>query len=126
MLILPFNYFLLTSHRPTAESMKNNSKNINILEQQISNNEDICCSCGNISSFPKAFFDNYHVAGTTAIRNNELFFLIKGLVCHLSVCVLTLLFRHIEGNIAALHSGNTSEQVQACQRVFVHRRTSAF
>lgn len=89
--------------------MKNNSNDINILEQQISNNEDICCSCGNISSFPKAFFDNYHVAGTTAIRNNVLFFLIKGLVCHLSVCVLTLLFRHIEGTLTTLHSGYTSE-----------------
>lgn len=30
--------------------MKNNSNDINILEQQISNNEDICCSCGNIES----------------------------------------------------------------------------
>lgn len=47
--------------------MKNNSNDINILEQQISNNEDICCSCGNISSFPKAFFDNYRVAGVGII-----------------------------------------------------------
>ena len=28
----------------------------------MTNNEDICCSCGNINSFPKAFFDNYKVA----------------------------------------------------------------
>ena len=47
--------------------MKNYSNDINILEQQISNNEDICCSCGNISSFPKAFFDNYRVAGVGII-----------------------------------------------------------
>ena len=42
--------------------MKNNSYGIHLLERQIANDEDICCSCGNISSFPKAFFDNYHVA----------------------------------------------------------------
>ncbi len=47
--------------------MKNNSYDINMLEQQISNNEDICCSCGNINSFPKAFFDNYRVAGVGII-----------------------------------------------------------
>lgn len=64
---MPFNYFLLTSHQLTAEAMKNNSNDINILEQQISNNEDICCSCGNISSFPKAFFSNYRVAGVGII-----------------------------------------------------------
>ena len=28
----------------------------------MANHEDICCSCGNINSFPKAFFDNYKVA----------------------------------------------------------------
>ena len=28
----------------------------------MANDEDICCSCGNINSFPKAFFDNFHVA----------------------------------------------------------------
>lgn len=42
--------------------MINNSYGIHLLERQIANDEDICCSCGNISSFPKAFFDNYHVA----------------------------------------------------------------
>ena len=42
--------------------MKNGSNGINILEQQMANNEDICCSCGIIDSFPKAFFDNYKVA----------------------------------------------------------------
>lgn len=35
---------------------------MNILERQMANDEDICCSCGNINSFPKAFFDNFHVA----------------------------------------------------------------
>lgn len=28
----------------------------------MANNEDICCSCGNITSFPEAFFHNFHVA----------------------------------------------------------------
>ena len=42
--------------------MKNSNNGIDILEQQMTNNEDICCSCGNINSFPKAFFDNYKVA----------------------------------------------------------------
>ena len=28
----------------------------------MADNEDICCSCGNINSFPKVFFDNYKVA----------------------------------------------------------------
>lgn len=42
--------------------MKNGSNDINILEQQMANNEDICCSCGIIDSFPKAFFDNYQIA----------------------------------------------------------------
>lgn len=28
----------------------------------MANNEDICCSCGIIDSFPKAFFDNYQIA----------------------------------------------------------------
>lgn len=42
--------------------MKNGSNGINILEQQMANNEDICCSCGIIDSFPKAFFDNYQIA----------------------------------------------------------------
>lgn len=42
--------------------MKNGSNDINILEQQMTNNEDICCSCGIIDSFPKAFFDNYQIA----------------------------------------------------------------
>ena len=42
--------------------MKNSNHGIDILEQQMANNEDICCSCGNINSFPKAFFDNYKVA----------------------------------------------------------------
>ena len=42
--------------------MKNGSNGINILEQQMANNEDICCSCGIIDSFPKVFFDNYQIA----------------------------------------------------------------
>ena len=42
--------------------MKNSNNDIDILEQQMANNEDICCSCGNIQSFPKAFFDNFRVA----------------------------------------------------------------
>lgn len=29
----------------------------------MANNEDICCSCGIVTTFPKAFFDNYRVAG---------------------------------------------------------------
>ena len=28
----------------------------------MANNEDICCSCGIIDSFPKVFFDNYQIA----------------------------------------------------------------
>lgn len=28
----------------------------------MANNEDICCSCGNITSFPEAFFHNFHIA----------------------------------------------------------------
>lgn len=35
--------------------MKNSNNDIDILEQQMANNEDICCSCGNIQSFPKIF-----------------------------------------------------------------------
>ena len=42
--------------------MKNSNNDIDILEQQMANNEDICCSCGNIQSFPKVFFDNFRVA----------------------------------------------------------------
>lgn len=42
--------------------MKNSNNDIDILEQQMANNEDICCSCGNIQSFPKIFFDNFRVA----------------------------------------------------------------
>ena len=42
--------------------MKNGNNDIHLLEQQMANNEDVCCSCGNITSFPKAFFDNFHVA----------------------------------------------------------------
>ena len=42
--------------------MKNGNNDIHLLEQQMANNEDICCSCGNITSFPRAFFDNFHVA----------------------------------------------------------------
>ena len=38
--------------------MKNGNNDIHLLEQQMANNEDICCSCGNITSFPRAFFDN--------------------------------------------------------------------
>ena len=38
-----------------------NDNNITLLEQQMANNEDICCSCGNITSFPQAFFDRFHV-----------------------------------------------------------------
>ena len=36
--------------------MKNGNNDIHLLEQQMANNEDICCSCGNITSFPRAFF----------------------------------------------------------------------
>ena len=36
-----------------------NDNNITLLEQQMANNEDICCSCGNIISFPQAFFDRF-------------------------------------------------------------------
>lgn len=35
--------------------MKNGNNDIHLLEQQMANNEDICCSCGNITSFPRAF-----------------------------------------------------------------------
>lgn len=45
-----------------AEIMNNGNNDIKILEQQMANNEDVCCSCGNITSFPRAFFDNFHVA----------------------------------------------------------------
>lgn len=38
-----------------------NDNNITLLEQQMANNEDICCSCGNITSFPQAFFHRFHV-----------------------------------------------------------------
>lgn len=33
--------------------MKDNINGINTLEKQMANNEDICCSCGNITSFRK-------------------------------------------------------------------------
>lgn len=42
--------------------MKDNINGINTLEEQMANNEDICCSCGNITSFPEAFFQSFHVA----------------------------------------------------------------
>ena len=54
--------------------MINNSYGIHLLERQIANDEDICCSCGNISSFPKAFFDNYHVADVGIIVHVGLVF----------------------------------------------------
>ena len=43
--------------------MENGKNDINSLEEQMANNEDICCSCGVVTAFPKAFFDNYRVAG---------------------------------------------------------------
>lgn len=43
--------------------MKNGNNDISSLEEQMANNEDICCSCGIVTAFPKAFFDNYRVAG---------------------------------------------------------------
>ena len=44
--------------------MTNSSENINIniLEQQMSDNEDICCSCGIIRSFPEALRHDFRVA----------------------------------------------------------------
>ena len=42
--------------------MKDNINGINTLEEQMANNEDICCSCGNITSFPEAFFQSFLVA----------------------------------------------------------------
>ena len=42
--------------------MRNSNNGIDILEQQIADNEDICCSCGNINSFPEAFFDRFRIA----------------------------------------------------------------
>ena len=42
--------------------MTNGSENINIMEQQMANNEDICCSCGIIRTFPEALRHNFHVA----------------------------------------------------------------
>lgn len=42
--------------------MMNGSENLNIMEQQMANNEDICCSCGIIHSFPKALRHNFRVA----------------------------------------------------------------
>ena len=43
--------------------MKNGNNDISSLEEQMANNDDICCSCGIVTAFPKAFFDNYRVAG---------------------------------------------------------------
>lgn len=50
--------------------MKENNEDINIrncndvgiLERQMADKEDICCSCGTIRDFPKAFYDNFRVA----------------------------------------------------------------
>ena len=47
--------------------MENGKNDINSLEEQMANNEDICCSCGVVTAFPKAFFDNYRVAGVGLI-----------------------------------------------------------
>ena len=43
--------------------MKNGNNDISSLEEQMAKNDDICCSCGIVTAFPKAFFDNYRVAG---------------------------------------------------------------
>ena len=42
--------------------MTNSSENTNIMEQQISSDEDICCSCGIIHSFPEALRRDFRVA----------------------------------------------------------------
>ena len=42
--------------------MTNISENTNILEQQISSDEDVCCSCGIIHSFPEALRRDFRVA----------------------------------------------------------------
>ena len=35
--------------------MKNGNNDISSLEEQMANNDDICCSCGIVTAFPKAF-----------------------------------------------------------------------
>lgn len=42
--------------------MKNSNDGIGLLEQQMANDEEVCCSYGNITAFPEAFFDNFRVA----------------------------------------------------------------
>ena len=62
--------------------MTNSSENINIniLEQQMSNNEDICCSCGNIRSFPEALRHDFRVAdvGIIVCRSGSFSFTCEG------------------------------------------------
>lgn len=42
--------------------MKYSNEGIDLLEQQLANDEEVCCSYGNIATFPEAFFDNFRVA----------------------------------------------------------------
>ena len=48
--------------------MKNSNDGIGLLEQQMANDEEVCCSYGNITAFPEAFFDNFRVADIGLIR----------------------------------------------------------
>ena len=60
--------------------MTNSSENINILEQQISSDEDVCCSCGIIHSFPEALRCDFRVAdvGIIVCRSGSFAFTCEG------------------------------------------------
>lgn len=60
--------------------MTNISENTNILEQQISSDEDVCCSCGIIHSFPEALRRDFRVAdvGIIVCRSGSFSFTCEG------------------------------------------------
>lgn len=62
------------------EPMTNISENTNILEQQISSDEDVCCSCGIIHSFPEALRRDFRVAdvGIIVCRSGSFSFTCEG------------------------------------------------
>lgn len=60
--------------------MTNISENTDILEQQISSDEDVCCSCGIIHSFPEALRRDFRVAdvGIIVCRSGSFTFTCEG------------------------------------------------
>lgn len=60
--------------------MTNISETTNILEQQISSDEDVCCSCGIIHSFPEALRCDFRVAdvGIIVCRSGSFAFTCEG------------------------------------------------